>query len=328
MVYIIKQIYLMKVLILISVFLICGKFFAQTEQKTTYTYDKLNRLEKVLYTNGYQTTYTYDKLGNRESAQTIDLYGTLPDREIIVDAIGTSCIGKENGMITLFARDENTEHEYHFTINRYVNGQPEGPPIASSILGAANSWQLQNRDLTVGDYIVTTSIVGVSTDIYSKDYIVRVGEPTPLLVSVTQFNNTVTLEMVGGTPPFSIGINNSEVMATLERNVELPIQPNDVVSVQSKRLCEGTFEKKIIGNNKTTVYPNPVKDLATVVLDNSINDGLFVLVKIYDSAGNTITSNNPKVENNSVSVSMKTMSSGVYYIHIPAINESFKIIKE
>ena len=40
--------------------------FAQQKQKTTYEYDKLNRLVKVVSPLG-ETTYTYDALGNRLS---------------------------------------------------------------------------------------------------------------------------------------------------------------------------------------------------------------------------------------------------------------------
>ena len=39
---------------------------AQQKQKTTYEYDKLNRLTKVVSPLG-ETTYTYDALGNRLS---------------------------------------------------------------------------------------------------------------------------------------------------------------------------------------------------------------------------------------------------------------------
>ena len=38
--------------------------FAQQKQNTTYEYDKLNRLTKVISPLG-ETTYTYDALGNR-----------------------------------------------------------------------------------------------------------------------------------------------------------------------------------------------------------------------------------------------------------------------
>ena len=34
---------------------------------TTYTYDSLNRLTKVVYDNGVTVTYSYDALGNRTS---------------------------------------------------------------------------------------------------------------------------------------------------------------------------------------------------------------------------------------------------------------------
>lgn len=40
--------------------------FAQQKQNTTYEYDKLNRLTKVISPLG-ETTYTYDALGNRLS---------------------------------------------------------------------------------------------------------------------------------------------------------------------------------------------------------------------------------------------------------------------
>lgn len=54
--------------IFLSVFLICFSVsvFATDKQKTTYEYDKLNRLVKVVSPLG-ETTYTYDALGNRLS---------------------------------------------------------------------------------------------------------------------------------------------------------------------------------------------------------------------------------------------------------------------
>ena len=39
----------------------------QTFAQTTYTYDDLNRLTSVTYSNGVTVSYTYDALGNRTS---------------------------------------------------------------------------------------------------------------------------------------------------------------------------------------------------------------------------------------------------------------------
>ena len=57
-----------KMRFLFSIFLICFSVsaFAQQKQNTTYEYDKLNRLTKVVSPLG-ETTYTYDALGNRLS---------------------------------------------------------------------------------------------------------------------------------------------------------------------------------------------------------------------------------------------------------------------
>lgn len=52
--------------ILVSVICFSMSMFAQQKQNTTYEYDKLNRLVKVVSPLG-ETTYTYDALGNRLS---------------------------------------------------------------------------------------------------------------------------------------------------------------------------------------------------------------------------------------------------------------------
>ena len=40
---------------------------ASAQTNVTYSYDKLNRLTEVNYSNGIKVTYTYDELGNRTS---------------------------------------------------------------------------------------------------------------------------------------------------------------------------------------------------------------------------------------------------------------------
>lgn len=40
-------------------------FNASTSTTASYTYDNLNRLKKVTYSNGVTVNYTYDALGNR-----------------------------------------------------------------------------------------------------------------------------------------------------------------------------------------------------------------------------------------------------------------------
>lgn len=59
--------YMIKSIVIIFMILFASvTAFAQQKQKTTYEYDKLNRLTKVVSPLG-ETTYTYDALGNRLS---------------------------------------------------------------------------------------------------------------------------------------------------------------------------------------------------------------------------------------------------------------------
>ncbi|MEW6745503.1 MAG: RHS repeat domain-containing protein [Planctomycetota bacterium] len=50
-------------MVLAVVVLVIG--FASTAPATTYEYDSLNRLTKVIYDNGVTIIYEYDKAGNR-----------------------------------------------------------------------------------------------------------------------------------------------------------------------------------------------------------------------------------------------------------------------
>jgi len=59
--------YMTKSIVIIFMMLFASSAaFAADKQKTTYEYDKLNRLVKVVSPLG-ETTYTYDALGNRLS---------------------------------------------------------------------------------------------------------------------------------------------------------------------------------------------------------------------------------------------------------------------
>ena len=59
--------YMIKSIVIVIMMLFASvTAFAQQTQKTTYEYDKLNRLTKVVSPLG-ETTYTYDALGNRLS---------------------------------------------------------------------------------------------------------------------------------------------------------------------------------------------------------------------------------------------------------------------
>ena len=57
--------------------------FAQST-KTTYEYDAMYRLTKVIYSNGVTVSYTYDELGNRTS-KTVN--GNHLDGDVNVDNI-------------------------------------------------------------------------------------------------------------------------------------------------------------------------------------------------------------------------------------------------
>lgn len=55
----------MKRYILFTIVMLFASILASADTSASYTYDNLNRLKKVTYSNGVTVNYTYDALGNR-----------------------------------------------------------------------------------------------------------------------------------------------------------------------------------------------------------------------------------------------------------------------
>ena len=80
---------MIKTLVIIIMMFFASSAYADNKQKSTYEYDKLNRLVKVVSPLG-ETTYTYDALGNRLTRTfKANAYSNVPgdaDNNKIVDA--------------------------------------------------------------------------------------------------------------------------------------------------------------------------------------------------------------------------------------------------
>lgn len=127
----------MKCFVLISFFLASSNFLL-AQLKTTYTYDKLNRMTRLTLSDCKFILYQYDNEGNRLTQRFAQIS--------TIDSIVKACHGQSNGSIYLKPATINNRYGY-----KWSNGR-----------SGANLMNVQKGDYTV---IITDSLYNVSCSI-------------------------------------------------------------------------------------------------------------------------------------------------------------------
>ena len=154
----------------------------------TYTYDKLNRLEKVVYENGVTVTYSYDALGNRTSKK------VTGGHDAVVTAMSYSL---EYG---------DTNPSLEFTVSgEGLNGTPD---ISCDATTASKPGQytieidkgtVTNKDVTFVNGTLT--ITKAPLTITAKSYNIRQGEALPKYeITYSGFKNGETNKVLKTQP--------------------------------------------------------------------------------------------------------------------------------
>ena len=170
----------------------------------TYTYDKLNRLEKVVYENGVTVTYSYDALGNRTSKK------------------GT---GGHNSVVTAMSYSleyGDTNPSLEFTVSgEGLNGTPD---ISCDATTASKPGQytieidkgtVTNKDVTFVNGTLT--ITKAPLTITAKNYIIRQGETLPKFeVTYSGFKNGETNKVLRKQPKVTCAATSSSKPGTFD----------------------------------------------------------------------------------------------------------------
>ncbi|WP_298504314.1 T9SS type A sorting domain-containing protein [uncultured Maribacter sp.] len=128
-----------------------------------------------------------------------------------------------------------------------------------------------------------------------------------------EYINEANIEIVYGTPPFNITINNAFFVQENKNNFRINIKEGDKIKITSGILCEGNFNQTIASKNNAIIYPNPTNLSSNIFIPEEVGK---VFAEIFNAQGQLVSYKNYTVENNEIRVESEFLPSGVYYINL------------
>lgn len=133
---------------------------------------------------------------------------------------------------------------------------------------------------------------------------------------VTAFSNKVIIDIIEGTPPFTVQVNGNVVQKTFLKEIDLDVVSGDFIEVSTSIKCEGLLKNKVEFNDAIRMFPNPVIDYFQISEVNADSEFL-----IFDLQGRILLEGIYKGEDINVSF----LNAGIYIFEIN--NEKLKFIK-
>lgn len=260
-----------------------------------------------------------DLCPNSGTGVTVDFNGceifVLPSNNYAVIATATSCVGQQNGAISVSAT--NTNYTYTVTINGQTGFE----------LNSANSFKNQVQNLAPGNYEVCISIQGKTN--YLQCYTLKVTEPTPLSatnkISTNDKQVTYTLSDASS---YTVTLNGiTQTYMTNEITLDL-VSGQNTISIATDLNCQGKITDSIFVSEKVIVYPNPTHDYAHIYVAGFDND---VAITITNLSGQMVTVVSKSVpEGRILDLNLSPYPVGLYLVHLKSktINETIKVIKQ
>ena len=186
------------------------------------------------------------------------------------------------------------------------------------------------ENITPGEYQLCIYLDG---DGLSQCFGIAVDEGPKISANSVVVGNNLTLEILEGTPPFTIELNNSFLLETSESTVTVEVNHGDVINLKSSVACEGEFVNNVDllsmdshMYSNLRVYPNPTSNQA--VISFPISSGIVVLT-LYDITGRQLSSSQFHIENGKTTVSLSDYAPGIYFVQLNGMQKSvLKIIKK
>ncbi|WP_420600902.1 FG-GAP-like repeat-containing protein [Flagellimonas sp.] len=254
-----------------------------------------------------------DKIGKEafELAQSyFQGFGQLSTDNFLIQINGETCVDQNNGSIAITAKDF-----YDYTVN--LNDQPY-----------SFNKDLIISDLEPGVYSLCIVVEGNNSAEQCYQVVVSEAKPNEVFTSRTDLGEKekITIEIEGGTPPFTLEVNDVVQGKFENAHFEAIVNKGDIIEISSKFPCEGTYSEIIGNGRRNLVYTNP-NSFEAVVHTQGISGQ--VPISIYGMHGQLIRSLTDKVKNDQLKIPIEGLPNGVYIV---VLNDehpiSFKLIKE
>ena len=239
----------------------------------------------------------------------------LPSNNYSVQATATSCVGQQNGAISVSAT--NTTYTYTVTINGQNAIQ----------LNTANNFKNQFQNLAPGTYEICITIQGKPN--YVQCYTIKVTEPNVLSVTnkMSSTGKQVTYNLSGANS-YTITFNGFTQNYTSNAITFDLVSGQNTIAISTDLYCQGQFEDLIFVSEKVVFYPNPVQDILNLYCSGTDSE---VTATLTDLSGKRV-SNFSKIvpETRMIQFDLNDVTSGFYLLHLKGISleETIKIIKK
>jgi subtilisin family serine protease len=239
----------------------------------------------------------------------------LPSNNYAVQATATSCVGQQNGAISVSAT--NTTYTYTVTINGQNGIQ----------LNTANNFKNQFQNLAPGTYEICITIQGKPN--YVQCYSIKVTEPNVLSVTnkMSSSGKQVTYNLSGANS-YTITFNGVSQNYTTNAITFDLVSGQNTIAISTDLYCQGQFEDRIFVSEKVVFYPNPVQDILNLYCSGT---DAKITATLSEFSGKRLSSFSKTVpDNRMIQFDLNDLTSGFYLIYLKgtSLEETIKIIKK
>lgn len=260
-----------------------------------------------------------DLCPNTPTGVSVDFNGCeifiVPSNNYSVIATATSCVGQNNGAISVSAT--NTSYTYSVTINGQTGFQ----------LNSSNSFKNQFQNLAPGNYEICITIEGKPD--YLQCYTIKITAPDVLAVTnkMSSSGKEVTYTLSGANQ-YNVTLNGiTQTVSSNQITLNLASGKN-TISIATDAYCQGQFEDLIFVSEKLAFYPNPVQDILNLYCSGTDQE---IAIKLSDLAAKQYSMFTKEIpENRIIQLTLDELASGIYLLHLKGkiLDETIKIIKK
>lgn len=258
----------------------------------------------------YANTNWLDKKDNAANYNT-ECTGelALPVNNFTVETKGESCLGENNGEITIVGTAP-------LAYNATINDKPY----------TFTNNALKLTALTPGVYNIKITIPEM---IYEQIFNVTIQKGATATGKSSISAKNVEVEITEGTAPFTVFVNGTEQFQTTDTNFTVSMQTSGLVEVATAKACEGVFAKKVSSYELGTIlaaYPNPTTGIIEIEIPSTKTE---IAIELYNFGGQLVSHGTYTIENGKALLNLEKLPSGIYAAKVNLETpEYIKIIKK
>ena len=259
----------------------------------------------------------YDECVSTPIGSTVDVNGcetfTLPPDSFQIKITQNSCPESEEGIISI----STSLNEFDFEVR--LNGlshdwlSPSTEPIEFTNL-ESNTYSL--------------CLIPLNNPSYQRCYEVGIRNPAPLEVqSFTNWDAKTVLLQLSGEPPFTVNHNESSFQTSEKFHQLNLVKGVNKIAVIPSSECQGSFDSELFLSEDVRIFPNPIKDIASIYVGGSDTE---VQLTLKDLNSQLIESKTLEIPSDRIiQLPVNHLKTGMYFIDLKSdkVQKELKLIK-